>query len=144
MQPSYSPSDKGTESIPESRNAVESPPAEGDVAAAVRRKGDDRVRAQAGAHAGPVGSARGPGDPGFGEEKDLVAEMSRKEREHQEVLEQRESASRSQFSGGIYGREGEEQAVERERVREQKMRRDREIDVAGAVKKGTGNVVSGD
>lgn len=142
MQPSFTPSDKGTESDPETRGTVESTLAEGDVAAAVERKGD-RSRAQAGAHSGPVGSARGPGYPGFGEERDLAAEMPRKEREHEEVLRERETRAGSRERGREYVGEGGEGLAEREKVRREKLRRDREVDVSKAVREGTGNVVVG-
>jgi hypothetical protein len=51
---------------------VKQQPAEGNIAAAVWSR-DKTSRAQAGAHAGPVGSAYGPGAPGFGCERDLAA-----------------------------------------------------------------------
>ncbi|RMJ23365.1 hypothetical protein PHISP_05780 [Aspergillus sp. HF37] len=45
-----------------------------------------RARAQAGAHAGPVGTAEGPGHPGLVEETVSAADMSRKRAEHARVL----------------------------------------------------------
>ena len=132
MQPGYSTS----------RSAAMAPPAEGDVAATMERKGE-RARAQAGEHTGPVGSARGPGDPAIGEEKDLTSEMSRKEREHEEVLGDRERQAGSRIVRGA-GRESEEVAALTERAREETLNRNRELDVAGAVKEGTGNKVTGE
>ncbi|KAA8648361.1 hypothetical protein EYZ11_005851 [Aspergillus tanneri] len=62
---------------------AEQQPDEGDIAAAVKEKGR---RAQAGAHAGPVGSAFGPGYTGVGEKRDLAADMGRECQEHDRVL----------------------------------------------------------
>jgi hypothetical protein len=45
-----------------------------------------RARAQAGAHAGPVGTAEGPGHPGLAEERVSAADMPRKRAEHDRVL----------------------------------------------------------
>lgn len=49
------------------------------------------ARAQAGAHAGPVGSAEGPGHPGVAEERELAADMPRKRAEHSRVFGEQSS-----------------------------------------------------
>jgi hypothetical protein len=58
---------------------VEQQPAEGYIADTVQRKGMGMQRAQAGAHAGPVGSAGGPGHPGLREADDLAAKFGGEE-----------------------------------------------------------------
>lgn len=110
---------------------VELQPNEGDIANAVESK-RRRPRAQAGAHAGPVGSAEGPGHPGFGEERDLAADLERKREEHDRVLGERVGQSPAVP-------EGEE--AEREEVRRRKLEQDRKVDVKGAVEAGTGDPV---
>lgn len=104
---------------------VELQPNEGDIAEGVENKGQ-RARAQAGAHAGPVGSAEGPGHPGFGEERDLAADMTRKRTEHDQVLGDRV---------------GQSPAPPEEETRQRKMEQDGEIDVKQAVEEGTGRPV---
>ncbi|KAL2009462.1 hypothetical protein VTN00DRAFT_5269 [Thermoascus crustaceus] len=124
---------------------VEQQPAEGDIAGAVEgtRK---QQRAQAGAHAGPVGSAQGPGAPApaAGEERDLVADMGRKREEHDRVLGERGGKSPAAPEEEGQG-QGQEQGVEaeRERLRQRKLKEDEQVDVKGAVGKGTENVVVG-
>lgn len=105
---------------------VELQPNEGDIADAVENK-SQRARAQAGAHAGPVGSAEGPGHPGFGEERDLVADIPRKRAEHDQVLGDRVGQSPAPPGG--------------EEVRQRKLEQDREIDVKRAVEEGSGRPV---
>ena len=110
---------------------VELQPNEGDIANAVENKSQP-ARAQAGAHAGPVGSAEGPGHPGFGEEWDSAADLGRKREEHDRVLGERVGQSPAPP-------EGEE--AEREEVRRRKLEQDRKVDVKGAVGAGTGDPV---
>jgi hypothetical protein len=99
---------------------VEQQPAEGDIAAAVKGKSARaRERAQAGAHAGPVGSMRGPGHP-------EMADLDRKREEHDRVLGERVGQSPA-----TPDEEGEE-------LRRGKLERDEELDVEGAVREGTG------
>lgn len=95
---------------------VEQQPAEGYIADTVSRKGMGMQRAQAGAHAGPVGSAAGPGHPGFGEERDLAANMDQKRAEHDHLL----------------GDTQDRDVAEREAVRERKLKRNEEVE--GALK----------
>lgn len=117
---------------------VEQQPAEGDIAAAVESKGRQGRRQQAGAHAGPVGSAAGPGDSGSGEQPDLMSDLDRKSKEHQQRLD-----DKGWKGEGVGREEGSEEGVlaERERLRKQKMQEEEELDVKGAVGKGTGDVV---
>ncbi|CAL5867192.1 uncharacterized protein PFLUO_LOCUS1404 [Penicillium psychrofluorescens] len=113
---------------------VEQQPAEGYIADAVQRKGMGVQRAQAGAHAGPVGSAAGPGHPGMGEEKDLAADMGRKQEQHEKML------------GDKVGRSPpgpDHEAAEREAVRERKLKQDESLDVKGTLKEATGEPVVG-
>ncbi|KAJ5818882.1 hypothetical protein N7474_004473 [Penicillium riverlandense] len=113
---------------------VEQQPAEGYIADAVERKGMGMRRAQAGAHAGPVGSAAGPGHPGQGEERDLAADMGRKQQQHEKML------------GDKVGRSPpapDHEAAEREAVRERKLKHDESLDVKDAVKEATGEPVVG-
>ncbi|KAK1142119.1 hypothetical protein N8T08_008203 [Aspergillus melleus] len=107
---------------------VEQQPREGDIAAAV--KGG---REQAGAHAGAVGSQPGPGYTRYGE-KGLEADMGRKREEHDRVLGERVGQSPPEPDG---------ETAEREAVRQRKLEKERELDVKGAVQKGTGNRVVG-
>ncbi|EAW19052.1 uncharacterized protein NFIA_090100 [Aspergillus fischeri NRRL 181] len=109
---------------------VEEQPAEGDIARAVRQKSE---RAQAGAHAGPVGSAQGPGNPGFGEERDLAADMGRKREEHDRILGDRVGQSPAEPDG---------EAAEREALRQRKLKEEENLDVKGAVRAGTGDPVA--
>ncbi|RAH49667.1 uncharacterized protein BO95DRAFT_270012 [Aspergillus brunneoviolaceus CBS 621.78] len=114
---------------------VEQQPAEGEIAHAVEStSGRARARAQAGAHAGAVGSASGPGGPGY--EKGLAADMDRKAEEHERVLGERvgQSPAEPDDDGAL---------AEREAVRERKLKQDRELDVKGAVARGTGDPVVG-
>lgn len=113
---------------------VEQQPAEGYIADAVQRKGMGMRRAQAGAHAGPVGSAAGPGHPGLGQERDLAADMGRKQEQHEKML------------GDIVGHSPsapDQEAAEREAVRERKLKRDESLDVKDALKEATGKSVVG-
>lgn len=103
---------------------VEQQPAEGYIADSVERKGMGMQRAQAGAHAGPVGSAAGPGHPGFGEERDLAANMDQKMADHDRLLgEKVEKVGRSPA-----GPDGD--VAEREAVRERKLKRNEEVEEA--------------
>lgn len=111
---------------------VEQQPAEGYIADSVQRKGMGVQRAQAGAHAGPVGSAAGPGHPGFGEEGDLAANMDQKRARHDRMLGDRVGHSPP---------EPENDVAEREAVRQRKLKQDEKIDVGGAVKEATGTPV---
>lgn len=111
---------------------VEQQPAEGYIADSVQRKGMGTQRAQAGAHAGPVGSAAGPGHPGFGEERDLAANMGEKRAEHDRLLGDKVGRSPAGPDGDV---------VEREGVRERKLKRNEEVE--GALKEGSGTPVVG-
>ncbi|KGO75978.1 hypothetical protein PITC_011350 [Penicillium italicum] len=110
---------------------VEQQPAEGYIADTVQRKGMGMQRAQAGAHAGPVGSARGPGHPGFGEADDLAANLGTKRVEHDRILGER------------VGRSPPEPESEAEAVRRRQLERDEKLDVEGAVRQATGDPVVG-
>lgn len=112
---------------------VEEQPAEGYIADAVERKGMGTKRAQAGAHAGPVGSAAGPGHPGFGEQRDLASEMDRKGAEHDRVLGNRVGQSPAPPDTDV---------AEREAVRQQKLKQDENVDVKKAVNEATGEPVA--
>ncbi|GKZ39746.1 hypothetical protein AbraIFM66950_001069 [Aspergillus brasiliensis] len=111
---------------------VEQQPAEGDIAHAVQGKSADaRARAQAGAHAGAVGSAEGPGAPGY--EKGEMADLDRKREMHDRMLGDRVGQSPAEPDG---------ETVEREEVRRRKLRQDEEVDVVGAASRGSkGKVV---
>ena len=111
---------------------VEQQPAEGYIADSVQRKGMGTQRAQAGAHAGPVGSAAGPGHPGFGEERDLAANMDQKRAEHDWLLGDKVGRSPAGPDGDV---------VEREDVRECKLKRNEEVE--GALKEDSGTPVVG-
>lgn len=111
---------------------IEQQPAEGYIADSVERKGMGMNRAQAGAHAGPVGSAGGPGHPGFGEQGDLAAGMDQKRKEHDRVLGERVGQSPSAPDNDV---------AEREAVRQQKLERNENVDAEEAVKKATGEPV---
>ncbi|KAJ5511332.1 hypothetical protein N7453_003435 [Penicillium expansum] len=110
---------------------VEQQPAEGYIADTVQRKGMGMQRAQAGAHAGPVGSAGGPGHPGFGEADDLAANLGAKRVEHDRVL------------GDRVGKSPAYPESEGEVVRRRKLEQDEKLDVEGAVKQATGDPVVG-
>lgn len=111
---------------------VEQQPPEGYIADSVEQKGMGVYGAQAGAHAGPVGSSHGPGHPGFARERDLAADMDRKRVEHDSLLGDRIGRSPP---------EPEYDVAEREAVRQDKLRRDEELNVEAAVKDATGNSV---
>jgi hypothetical protein len=111
---------------------VEQQPAEGYIADTVSRKGMGTERAQTGAHAGPVGSAAGPGHPGFGEERDLAANMDQKRAEHDRMLG--DKVGRSPAGADSY-------VAEREAVRERKLKRNEEVE--GALKEQSGTPVVG-
>ncbi|KAJ5091135.1 hypothetical protein NUU61_006005 [Penicillium alfredii] len=113
---------------------VEQQPAEGYIADTVERKGMGMQRAQEGAHAGPVGSAAGPGHPGFGEERDLAAQMGRKRAEHDRVLGERVGQSPA---------EPDRETAERDAVRQRKLMQNRNLDVGATVKEATGEPVVG-
>ncbi|KAJ5521039.1 hypothetical protein N7463_001492 [Penicillium fimorum] len=115
---------------------VEQQPAEGYIAdtVQVQRKGMGIQRAQAGAHAGPVGSSGGPGHPGFGEADDLAANLGAKRVEHDRILGDRVGKSPVEPEG---------EAVEREAVRRRMLEREEKLDVEGAVKQATGDPVVG-
>ncbi|KAJ5953009.1 uncharacterized protein N7479_011422 [Penicillium vulpinum] len=115
---------------------VEEQPAEGYIADTVQRKGMGMQRAQAGAHAGPVGSAGGPGHPGFGEADDLAANMGSKRVEHDQILGDRIGKSPPEP-------EGDGEVVETEAVRRRKLELDQTLDVSGAVKQASGDPVVG-
>ncbi|KAF7716600.1 Uncharacterized protein PECH_004409 [Penicillium ucsense] len=104
---------------------IEQQPAEGYIADTVARKGMGMQRAQAGAHAGPVGNARGPGHPGFGEERDLAANMDEKRSEHDRVLAERVESSLGS------------DVAEREGVRDRKMQQNEEVERALKESSGT-------
>lgn len=91
-------------------------------------------RAQAGAHAGPVGSAGGPGHPGFGEADDLAADLGAKRVEHDRILGDRVGRSPPEVEGEV---------AEREAVRRRKLELDEKLDVEEAVKQATGDPVVG-
>ncbi|KOS44506.1 hypothetical protein ACN38_g4563 [Penicillium nordicum] len=113
---------------------VELQPAEGYIADTVLRKGMGLQRAQAGAHAGPVGSAGGPGHPGFGEADDLAADLGAKRVEHDRILGDRVGRSPPEVEGEV---------AEREAVRRRKLELDEKLDVEEAVKQATGDPVVG-
>lgn len=104
---------------------IEQQPAEGYIADTVLRKGMGMQRAQAGAHAAPVGNARGPGHPGFGEERDLAANMDEKRAEHDRILAERNAQSPAT------------DVAERKAVRERKMQENEEIERALKESSGT-------
>ncbi|KAJ5926149.1 hypothetical protein N7516_007922 [Penicillium verrucosum] len=113
---------------------VELQPAEGYIADTVQQKGMGLQRAQAGAHAGPVGSAGGPGHPGFGEADDLAADLGAKRVEHHRILGDRVGRSPPEVEGEV---------AEREAVRRRKLELDEKLDVEEAVKQATGDPVVG-
>ena len=111
---------------------VEQQPSEGYIADSVKRKGMGMQRAQAGAHAGPVGSAAGPGHPGFGEQTEFAAHMDQKREEHDRILGERVGQSPP---------EPEYDVAEREAVRQRKLQQNENVDVGDAVKETTGDPV---
>jgi len=111
---------------------VEQQPSEGYIADSVEHKGMGQRRAQAGAHAGPVGAPGGPGHPGFGDQPDLAAGMDQKRAEHDRVLGDRVGRSPAPPDNDV---------AEREAVRQQKLQRNENVDAAEAVKKATGDPV---
>jgi hypothetical protein len=113
---------------------VEEQPSEGYIADSVMRKGMGQERAQAGAHAGPVGSAAGPGHPGSGDQPDLVAGMDRKRAEHDRMLAEREGKGSAPMDHDV---------AEREAVRQRKLELDENVDAREAVKQATGDPVVG-
>ncbi|KAL6234785.1 hypothetical protein BDW75DRAFT_211476 [Aspergillus navahoensis] len=120
-----------THSDVDTEYGVEQQPSEGAIAAAV--EGHSRHRAQAGAHAGAVGTAQGPGMPARGEGVSNLQDLDRKAEEHQRILGDR--------VGRTPPLEGEE--VERENLRERKLRQDRELHPSDAVREATGDPVVG-
>ncbi|KAL5338892.1 hypothetical protein BJX70DRAFT_184650 [Aspergillus crustosus] len=110
---------------------VEQQPTEGDIAHAV--EANSRHRLQAGAHAGPIGSAQGPGAPAYGEEPDQLADLDRKTDEHFRILGER--------VGRTPPVEGDE--AEREKLRERKLKEDRELHPGEAVGQVSGGGVVG-
>ncbi|KKA16661.1 hypothetical protein T310_9709 [Rasamsonia emersonii CBS 393.64] len=122
---------------------VEQQPDEGYIAAAVEGKNQYK-RAQAGAHAGPVGSADGPGFVGQ-QDGNTAAQLDRKREEHDHILGRRAGKSPA-FDGGDSGeekkeKESSEDVRERQQLRERKDKEKEELDVKGTVSSGTGNVV---
>ncbi|KAL4806343.1 hypothetical protein BDV18DRAFT_160410 [Aspergillus unguis] len=118
---------------------VEQQPSEGDIAQAV--EGHSRHRVQAGAHAGAVGSAQGPGMPGRNEGESNLKDLGRKEEEHWKILGER--VGRSPGVENDHEIEGEGELAERERVRQRKLRQDRELHPKDAVQEATGDPVVG-
>lgn len=113
---------------------VEQQPSEGYIAETVQQKGMGIQRAQAGAHSGPVGSAGGPGHPGFGEQDDLMANMDQKQTEHYKLLGQKIGHSPAP---------PDEEIDARETVRQRKLDEDQHLDVKNAVHEATGDPVVG-
>ncbi|KAI9374852.1 hypothetical protein BJX61DRAFT_540350 [Aspergillus egyptiacus] len=111
---------------------VEQQPNEGSIAHAVEGKSQQsRQRVQAGAHAGAVGAAQGPGAPGYGygEGPDQLADLNRKTEEHERLLGEKVGRTPP-------GPEGE--VAERERLRERKLQEDRELRPKDVVAEATG------
>ncbi|KAJ5118005.1 hypothetical protein N7448_004349 [Penicillium atrosanguineum] len=113
---------------------VEQQPSEGYIADSVERKGMGQRRAQAGAHAGPVGSAGGPGHPGFGDQVDLAAGMDEKRAEHDRMLDERAGKGSVPMDHDV---------AEREAVRQRKLQQNENVDAKEAVKQATGDPVVG-
>ncbi|KAL4892565.1 hypothetical protein BDV59DRAFT_43528 [Aspergillus ambiguus] len=117
---------------------VEQQPNEGDIAYAVEHRSDEaRKRAQAGAHAGPVGSAYGPGHPAYhpgGEEREYAADLARKKQEHDRVLGARASHSPPEPDG---------ETAEREMLRARRLQEQKRLHVKDAVHEATGEPVVG-
>ncbi|KAL2817453.1 hypothetical protein BDW59DRAFT_133272 [Aspergillus cavernicola] len=111
---------------------VEQQPNEGAIAHAV--EGQSRLRAQAGAHAGAVGTAQGPGAPAYGEGVDTMADLGRKTDEHYRILGDRVG----RMPGGSDGN-GDVEMTGRER----KLKQDRELHPADVVMEVTGDPVVG-
>lgn len=106
---------------------VEQAPKEGDIAKAVHGQTGNTPRVQPGAHSGAVGST-----PGY--EQDTAAQMDRKRAEHDRIL-----GEDGGKSPAYYG--DDDVDTERRQLRSDKMRRNEEVDVQGAVKDATDNVV---
>ncbi|KAL2841904.1 hypothetical protein BJY01DRAFT_6648 [Aspergillus pseudoustus] len=115
---------------------VEQQPNEGAIANAVesqsRHKIEDRAH-QAGAHAGPVGRAQGPGAPAFGEGVTTLENLDEKGEEHRRILGER--VGRTPPGGSEEER--------REEGRERRLRQDRELHPADVVGEATGDPVAG-
>lgn len=111
---------------------VEQQPNEGAIAHAV--EDHSRHRMQAGAHAGAVGTAQGPGMPAHGEGEDTMAHLDRKGEEHRRILGERVGRSPPVPDG---------ETAEREKLRERKLKEDRELHVGDAVREATGSPVVG-
>lgn len=115
-------------------HGIEQQPTEGYIADTVERKGMGQGRAQAGAHAGPVGSAGGPGHPGFGDQPDLAARMDEKRAEHHRILGERVGQSPAPPDHDV---------AEREAVRQRKLQQNESVNAEEAVKEATGDPVVG-
>ncbi|KAL4786255.1 hypothetical protein BJX76DRAFT_129815 [Aspergillus varians] len=111
---------------------VEQQPSEGDIAHAV--EDHSRHRMQPGAHAGAVGSAQGPGAPAYGEGEDTMAHLDRKAREHMRILGERVGRSPPVPDG---------ETAERERLRERKLREERDLHPGDVVREVSGSPVVG-
>ncbi|KAB8211175.1 hypothetical protein BDV34DRAFT_106696 [Aspergillus parasiticus] len=118
---------------------VEQQPAEGDIVARVQGK-STRAREQAGAHAGPVGSALGPGCPASASaiaaagDGGVLRELGKKREEHDRMLGERVGRSPAEP-------EGLEGGSERDKAWRRKLEREGEVDVGRAVGEGTGSAV---
>ncbi|KAL4920788.1 hypothetical protein BDW62DRAFT_198671 [Aspergillus aurantiobrunneus] len=111
---------------------VEEQPDEGAIARAV--EDHSRHRMQAGAHAGAVGTAQGPGAPAVGEGVDTMADLARKREEHARILGERVGRTPPVPDG---------ETAERERLRVRKLRENRELHVGDVVREATGDPVVG-
>ncbi|KAL4942795.1 hypothetical protein BDV06DRAFT_156212 [Aspergillus oleicola] len=111
---------------------VEEQPSEGSIAHAV--EGQSRHRVQAGAHAGAVGSAQGPGAPPKGEGESNLSNLEEKTQLHEQILGDRVGRSPPAPDGV---------SVENERVRERKLEQDRELHPKDVVEGATGEPVVG-
>ncbi|KAL4885226.1 hypothetical protein BJY04DRAFT_214563 [Aspergillus karnatakaensis] len=112
---------------------VEQQSTEGSIAHAVESQ--SRHRIQAGAHAGPIGAAQGPGAPAYGEGPDNLADLDRKTDEHFRVLGERAGRTPP------IGEQGEEER--NEGVRERKLERDEELRAGRVVGEVSGGGVAG-
>ncbi|KAL3474820.1 hypothetical protein BJX99DRAFT_172690 [Aspergillus californicus] len=111
---------------------IEQQPAEGSIAQAV--EGQSRHRMQAGAHAGAVGNAQGPGAPASGEGVSNLADLDRKREDHERILGDRVGKSPPVPDGA---------SAEREEVRARKLKLDRELRPGDVVREVTGDPVVG-
>ncbi|KAJ0427201.1 hypothetical protein BJY00DRAFT_9863 [Aspergillus carlsbadensis] len=115
---------------------VEQQPNEGAIANAVegqsRRRVEDEAH-RAGAHAGPVGRAQGPGAPAFGEGVTTLENLDEKGEEHKRILGERVGRTPPLAS--------EEERLED--GRERKLKQDRKLHPADVVGKATGDPVVG-